>query len=232
MIRSAETTKILVGLLFILVVGPSTFLGTGISMPVAANDSESNGAALPVTHIAAANRDDRLDSMDSEESDDSIASLVPENSDNTATDAIKQTYRSLRSNAIQSELGITEAVSDNDNRSSSLSNDSTAESDVDTPTIQQSSSVGSFTVTRDLDILFSNGQTGSEHLQYSGQVQAIPGGGWTTSVQGSCVNQGPSQTVSVSPSHATVGYDSNTGTIIVLVFPDTQLAVCVDGHQS
>lgn len=48
-------------------------------------------------------------------------------------DAIKQTHRSLRSNAIQSELGITETASDNDDGSTSSSNDSASGGGVDSP---------------------------------------------------------------------------------------------------
>jgi hypothetical protein len=50
-------------------------------------------------------------------------------------------------------------------------------------------------------------------------VQPIPGGGWTSSVQGSCDFNDGLKTISVSPDHSSVGYDSDTGTIIVYVFP-------------
>lgn len=186
MIRSAETTKILVGLLFILVVGPSTFLGGAANTePVLAKDSEPNS------------RDSRERHADA--------------------DAIQQTYRSLRSNAIQSELGITETARDNDNGTTSPPNDSTSEGGVDNVTIQQSSPVGSFTVKWDLVTT-----TFSIHLQYSGQIEYLPlQQFWRATASGSCVHTvyGTAAPPSQLPD-GSIGYNSNSGTIQFFIIPD------------
>ena len=90
MLPSVGSAKPLVALLLVLIVASSAFSGTpSMSSIVFAKDSEANEILSSRTHSTVTNREDMLNSMESEES-------------NAIDDAKKQKYRSLRSDAIQS----------------------------------------------------------------------------------------------------------------------------------